>query len=383
MDKIKVAVVKDTSKKMLGLHGHDAGFIGLPGVEFIAHVDSNVENIEEKMSMTGAKRHYTTMEEMLDKETPDIVLLTSRHPYDHLEQIRMVAEKGCHIYCEKPMTIDLREADEIVSIVEKANIKVCIGHPSRYALSYLKMKEMIEAGEIGTPIKVVGRGKCDHRGGGEDLICLGTHILDLMIFFFGNPESVWADVGVDGKPALKTDLDNTVEPLGPVIGDDIYAVYRFPNGIRGVFESKRNLADLSNGVLNMGLAVIGTKGVISMRFADTAHREVLHISRQTNPIEDYSNFEEVPVEEKRVIPGAAPIDFSVCGKKAPPAHWFLASNHYAAWDLICSIREDRLPVSNIYNARTTQEMIQGIFVSHLSGGLVKWPLTDRTHPLES
>jgi len=46
-----------------------------------------------------------------------------------------------------------------------------------------------------------------------------------------------------------------------------------------------------------------------------------------------------------------------------------------------AIDEDRQPVSNVYNARLALEMIYGIYASHLSRGVVEFPLTDRTHPL--
>lgn len=63
-------------------------------------------------------------------------------------------------------------------------------------------------------------------------------------------------------------------------------------------------------------------------------------------------------------------------------HLFLESNRYAAWDLICSIEENRLPISNIYNARTVVEMIYGIYASHLSGRVMHFPLSNRKFPLE-
>lgn len=112
----------------------------------------------------------------------------------------MAAEQGCHIYCEKPVSASLEEADEIVRIIEKSGVKLCMAHPGRYGTPYRAMKEAVERGEIGTPLRVSTYGKCDHRGGGEDLMTLGTHLLDLMIFFFGNPVSVRAELYTGGAP---------------------------------------------------------------------------------------------------------------------------------------------------------------------------------------
>lgn len=383
--KWKVGVFQDTSKPMLGLHGLHNGFRGLPGVEVVAHVDSNSKNIKERMAY-GAKRHYLSYVKMLDKEKPDIVVLCSRHPNDHLEQIKITAERGIHIYCEKPLAVDLKEADSIVKLVERHKIKVCMAHPSRYALTFRTMKAMVEAGAIGTPIRIYGRGKCDHRGGGEDLVVLGTHILDLQTFFFGDPEYVFADVTTKGKPIVKTDRSKNVEPLGPLAGDEVFAYFRFKNDVCGTFESKQGLFNTEkSSFVHMGITVTGTRGALSLRFNDvTPFEPGLRISRIPAPPEDNACYEKVELRETRIIPGAEPLDPETCGKFkwVPTKALFLESNRFAAWDLMCSIEEDRLPISNVYNARTVVEMIQGIYASHLKGSVMRFPLANRKHPLK-
>lgn len=370
---------------MLGLHGLHNAFRGLPDVEVVAHVDPNPENIQEKMRYTGAKKHYLCYADMLDREKPDIVVLCSRHPHDHLPQIEALAGRGINVYCEKPMTVSLEEADKIIGLAEKHHIKICMAHPARYALSFQTMKAMVESGEIGTPLTVYGRGKCDHRGGGEDLVVLGTHILDLQTFFFGAPEYVFAEILTEGRPVVKSDRTKTTEPLGPVAGDEVFASFHFSGGIRGIFESRRGLSDVNAGIIHMGITVIGMKGTLSMRFNDSLiPSPKLRISRISAPPEDYSDYREVPLVETRFIPGAAPLDYSMCGMKDIPREpFFLESNRFAAWDLIQAIREDRLPFSNQYNARLVQEMIDGIYTSHLSGKRLSFPLASRINALES
>jgi predicted dehydrogenase len=381
----RIAIHKDTSKPMMGLHALHVAFRGLPNVEVVAHVDSNSENIEKKMAVTQAKRHYRDYGAMLDAEHPDIVVLCSRHPGDHLAQIQAAAERGCHVYCEKPMTADLLEADHIVALVERHGIKLGVAHPSRYALPYLTMKAMIERGDIGTPFTAYGRGKCDHRGGGEDLMVLGTHILDLQAFLFGEPQGVWADVKANGLPIVPGDLAKTMEPIGPAAGDDIFACVNFPNGVRGVFESRRGLAGVSRDVVQMGLAVVGTEGMLSMPFNDAAEPVCrLRRSRATPPLAWGVEYEDVPLVETRTAPGADPLDFALCGQPdIPQARFFLKANRFAVLDLMQAIAEDRHPVSNVWTARSTLEMIYGIYASSLTRSAIPFPLRDRTHPLES
>ena len=128
------------------------------------------------------------------------------------------------------------------------------------------MKQIAASGEIGRVLTIYGRGKCDHRGGGEDLIVLGTHILDLQSFFFGEPISVLAEVFADGRPIAGSDRAETVEPIGLAAGDDIFATFHFPDGVRGISESRRGLLAESEGHVYMGITVQGTKGAVSLRF---------------------------------------------------------------------------------------------------------------------
>lgn len=377
----KIAIIQDSSKSMFGLHGLHTAFRGLPNVAVVALVDSNLEDLEQKLTQTQAQAHYATCQAMLARETPDIVVITSRHPSDHLEQIRMIAQQGCHIYCEKPISDSLAEADEIIRLAAENRIKIGMAHPARHDLGFRTMKRMIEAGDIGTPLSVAGRGKCDYRGGGEDLIVLGTHILDLQTYFFGKPESVMADIRTEGRLAERSDCLKPAEPIGPVIGDDIFAVFQLKQDLRSTFETRRGLYKPKQPVPHMGIRVMGSEGVLSLRFSDS-DRQPLLISRQRCYPEDNPNFEEVALHEDRTIPGAEPLDYALCGSTGVPhAPWFLESNRFAVWDLMQAIEEGREPVASLTDARVTVEMIYGVYAAHLARATVTFPLINRAHPL--
>lgn len=377
----KIAIVKDKSKPMFGLHGMHVAFRGIPNVKVVGLVDGSISNIEAKLAQTEAARHYLTCEALLKNEKPDIVVLTSRLPDDHLEQIRLFAENGCHIYCEKPLTAFLHEADEIVEIAEKNKIKIAMAHPCRNGLGYVTMKRLIESGKIGIPLTVHGWGKSDHRGGGEDMMTLGTHIFDLMIYLFGQPELVTADVRVNGKPFVGPELTKPTEPIGLVAGDEIFATFRFPSGVWGIFESRNNLYKDDN---RMGICVTGSKGMLSLRFSD-AHREPQPLRLNNAPCApvNESVSETIELHEDRIIPNAQPLDYSLLGTQdVPPGPIFIEAGRFAVWDLMQAIQEDRQPITNIYDARAALEMIYGVYASHLTKSPIFFPLIDRKHPLE-
>lgn len=369
-EKWRVAVAFDTKQIFLGGHGTHLAFVGLPGVEHVALADSNPDGLEERMSRLGAKHHYDDYLEMLEREKPQIVVLGSRLPEDHDVQIRAAAERGIHVLCEKPMSNDLRVADELIALAEKHHVKIAVAHLARHALVFRTMKRMIEEGAIGTPLTFYGRGKEDERGGGEDMVVLGTHILDLGCYLFGAPESVSAEITVDGRPLRREDRSVTKEPLGPVAGDNVFALYRFPNSVRGIFESRKGLFRKQ---VRMGVSVIGSEGILSVRYDG---ERKLRLSRTPYPPEDEAAYEEVPLVETRVIPGAEELrDFGFLW-------YFRDNNRFAAWDLLCAIEENRQPLASAYDARTALEMINGAYASQLEGRVIPLPLAEREHPLE-
>lgn len=366
----RVAVAYDTKRIFLGGHGTHLAFVGLPGVEHVALADSNPDGLDERMRQLGVKRHYDDYLEMLDREKPQIVVLGSRIPEDHTFQIRAAAERGIHVLCEKPMTNDLRVADELIALAEKHNVKIAVAHLARHALVFRTMKRMIEEGVIGTPLTFYGRGKEDERGGSEDMIVLGTHILDLGCYLFGAPESVSAEITQEGRALRREDRCVTKEPLGPVAGDNVFALYRFPDSVRGIFESRRGLFRKQ---VRMGVSVAGTEGILSVRYDNDRK---LRLSRTQFPPEDEAAYEEVPLVETRVIPGAEELrDFGFL-------QYFRENNRFAAWDLLGAIEEDRRPLASAYDARTALEMIYGAYASQLAGRVIPLPLKGRVHPLE-
>lgn len=366
----RVAVAFDTTQIFLKGHGTHLAFVGLPGVEHVALADPNHEGLEKRMCELGAKRHYDDYLEMLDREQPQIVVLGSRLPEDHDVQIRAAVERGIHVFCEKPMTSDLRVADELIALAKKHNAKIAVAHLARHALVFQTMKRMIEEGAIGTPLTFYGRGKEDERGGGEDMVVLGTHILDLGCYLFGAPASVSAEITVEGRPLRREDRSVTKEPLGPVAGDNVFALYRFPNSVRGIFESRKGLFRKQ---VRMGVSVVGTEGILSVRYDNDRK---LRLSRTPYPPEDEAAYEEVPLVETRQIPGAEELrDFGYFW-------YFRENNRFAAWDLIRAIEENRQPLASAYDARKVLEMINGAYASQLTGRVVPLPLAEREHPLE-
>ena len=378
----KVCISYETGGGRFGGHYTHYSFTGLPGVEIAALADSNPE-AEHSFRLTGAKRLYSSFLAMMEQEKPDIVVLCSRLPKEHYEQIKYALNRGCHVLCEKPLAETPVQADELIALSKKTRRLVQMEHPARFAPTFRKMRQMIEAGEIGKILTCYMRGKEDPRGGGEDMLVLGTHVLDAASWLFGMPEKVFSEIRWQGKPLTPHDTLKTAEPCGPCGGDEIFSYYRFRNGVNGIFESRRLLKggpSGQGGPERLGITVCGSTGILTIRYSDRN----LRICRDFPvPMEDRSEFQIVPLEEEPEIPGSIPLDYEKLGLQRNSCHhrYYVENNRRAAWNLLQSIEGKETLTAGIDSALISLEMIVGAYQSALTQKPVAFPLQDRRHPL--
>lgn len=375
---LKVCICHDTGGRKGG-HLTQYAFTGLPGVEIAALSDVNPE-AEKTFRLTGAKRRYESFHLMVETEKPDLVVLCSRLPGEHYEQIKFALKHRCHVLCEKPLAETLEQADELLALSRETGRLVQMAHLARFAPTFREMKRMIQAGEIGRILSCVMRGKEDTRGGGEDMLVLGTHVLDAAAWIFGRPEQVYSDIRCQGRPLTARDAMTTTEPLGPCGGDEVFSLYRFPNGVNGIFESREVI---SKGDQRLGIAVCGTGGILSIRYTGTRD---LRICRDFPvPMEDRSEFQVVVPPEDPPIPGAVPLDYERLGIDVSKYHfrYFAENNRRAAWNLLQAIAGREELVAGIDSALDSLEMIVGAYQSAICHAPVVFPLVDRRHPLNT
>lgn len=373
MSKIwRVAVVDHYRRLAKGHHGTHLAFSGLPNAEIVAVADPDEESRNTIQRETGAPRQYAEWGELMVQEKPDIVCVCSRLPTQHLEVVEGLAEAGCHIYCEKPLSVSLADADRMIAAADTAGVRLAVGHLARHAAVFQKARELILSGGIGQPLSVFCRGKEDERGGGEDMLVLGSHLLDIARFFFGDPQWVFAHVTTEGHDFALADTREPTEPVGPVGGDNISALYGFADGVRGQFESRRGLFD--KGEVRMGITVVGSEATLSVRYDNDRH---LRIRRSRRPLEEGGDFETIPTPPQADPPGAKPL-YNATGMGG----YFARNNRQAALDLMAAITENREPLANGRDARWSLEMIHGVYTSHLERRAIPLPLMNRQHPLE-
>jgi predicted dehydrogenase len=145
----------------------------------VAGIDCNIEkrNIFEKKYKC---KSFSSIDSALSEVQPDIVVIATPTRM-HCANVKDVIKKSkpIVILCEKPMSYNLDEAREIVSLCKANNVKLYLNYIRRSDPSVEKIKKMIDTGVMSAPIKgVVWYSK--------GFLHNGAHFYDLLKFWFGS-----------------------------------------------------------------------------------------------------------------------------------------------------------------------------------------------------
>jgi len=361
--KYRVAVIGRTGKGNYG-HGLDVVWKALDNVEIVAVADEDEKGRAAAAARLGAANAYADYRKMLDKERPQVVSVADRHLDQHRDMVVACARAGASVFLEKPMARTLEEADEMVRACETHHVKLALAHQTRYSPRLKVIRELLADGRLGDLLELRARGKEDQRGGGEDLMVLGTHLFDLMRLLAGEPHWCFARVLHNGKPATRADVREGGEGMGPVLGDAIHATYGFDRGIIGTFASHRARAGAG---ARFGLWLYGSKGVVNVATGSLPKAYFL---------DDPSWTGDGGKKAWQEITSAG------VGKAEPLADGGLGQgNVWIVRDLLEAIEKDRQPLGGMYDGRAALEMILAVYESHRLKGPVEFPLANRKHPL--
>ncbi len=181
---------------------------------------------------------------MLERESLDAVYV-NLPPTLHTDQVRLVAERGLHLFVEKPVSLDMAQAVEFAAAIEKAGVVSQVGFNSRYSPSSAVVAErlapltprhvQVQLLYSGRPIRW-WTSRYEECGGSfvENTI----HMVDLVRYWLGDIAQVsafyhWREPGVGP------------EPMNLPHAYDVN--YRFDSGVTGSFTTSRVLTNVSAG----------------------------------------------------------------------------------------------------------------------------------------
>lgn len=120
----------------------------IAGCEIVGVCDIEGLMAKQLYDRFPVKAYFSDLKELLDKCHPDIVHITTP-PQSHLEIARQCIERGCHIFIEKPFTINTQEAEELVALANKADIKLTVGHDAQFSDVSRRMRALVRGGYLG------------------------------------------------------------------------------------------------------------------------------------------------------------------------------------------------------------------------------------------
>ena len=169
--------------------------------EFIAVADTRSEVAAEVADQFKVKP-FTDYHEMLDKVD---AITVATPPWQHTEVTVDAAKSGVHVFCEKPLSATIADADTMVAATDDAGVVLMVGHVLRFYPLHELGRKMIDDGLIGD-IVYIETDYCGKYSGPRNkpeswfgkmggLLENGIHKVDLINWFGGEAETVAAEVG--------------------------------------------------------------------------------------------------------------------------------------------------------------------------------------------
>jgi predicted dehydrogenase len=130
---------------------HAAQIRRLEGCDIVAVCDREALMARQLAERFKVPRHFDDLGRLLEESKPDVVHVTTP-PQSHFEIARQCLERGCHLYVEKPFTLDAREAEELLRLAERRGLRLTVGHDAQFSPATRRMRELIREGYLGDAV---------------------------------------------------------------------------------------------------------------------------------------------------------------------------------------------------------------------------------------
>ena len=179
--------------------------------------DPSRERLEAAAARYPATRATSSFDELLADDAVEAVVVATPVP-THAELARRALAAGKHVFVEKPMALDAEHAEALVALAEERGLALLPGHLLLYHPGVLKLKELVDAGELGQVLYVYGNRQNlgTIRQDENALWSLGVHDLSVILFLLDEEPS---EVLARGESFLK-----------PGVEDVVFCHLRFPSG---------------------------------------------------------------------------------------------------------------------------------------------------------
>ena len=224
-------------------------------------------------------RKYTEFEKLLSAPDIDAVFIVTP-PFEHPRMLEAAIQAKKHIYCEKPIGVDVVGVERAIAAGRKADKSktIAVGFQQRYGPEYLEAYKRIQDGQIGElanargfwissdpftrkpyadpAVEKLRNWFCYHEYSGDIIVEQDCHNLDVLHWFLG------------GLPVAAIGRGNKKVRKNMDILDNLTVIYQWPNGLYVNFEANQLTP---RGFSKVGEEFTGTKGSIATSRARMTH----------------------------------------------------------------------------------------------------------------
>jgi len=316
--------------------------------KLVAVSSAHKERAKKFAEKYGIKKWFACHREMFRESDIDAVAVSTPH-HLHFPITLDSIEYGLHVLVDKPIAINLREADEMISRARRSGVKLGVIHELRFGEGIQKIKAVIEDGFLGRLImgeasvkwfrteeyykQSSWRGRWATEGGGA-LINQAIHSIDLLIWFMGPIDELWATIST---------MTHDIE-----VEDTAVATLKFKNEALGVIQASTSIYP---GFPNR-VEIHGSDGTAIIE----GDRVKSLLIKGGRPFIDLG--------EKRLEVGTKP--------EGVPADLYVK----LLIDFIDAIVEDREPLVNGEEGRRALEVIRAIYRSSKERKPIRLPMNE-------
>ena len=120
----------------------------IQGCEIVGVCDTEPLMARQLSERFQVKRWYSALGELLEDARPDVVHITTP-PESHYKIAHFCLERGCHVYVEKPFTLNEEDAQRLVDLANKMQLKLTAGHDGQFSHVARRMRTLVREGYLG------------------------------------------------------------------------------------------------------------------------------------------------------------------------------------------------------------------------------------------
>ena len=192
-----------------------------PAARIVAAASPTRAHVEAFAQKFGIPRAFTDYRQMLSLDELDMVVIGAPN-HLHCQITLDAAAAGKHVVCEKPLCMNLPEADRMIAACREAKVKLMYAEELCFAPKYVRLKQLLESGALGQPTLLKQSEKHDgphaahfwdvERSGGGVTMDMGCHAIEFFRWILGRPRitSVYSHMSTQVHESKTKGDDNAI-----------------------------------------------------------------------------------------------------------------------------------------------------------------------------